>query len=92
MGGIADYSGSIVLELPIAEATLVALQKDDTRRLRVVSLMENETRAVSFEMSLADLERDGKPIEYDEALSVFQKRHDAALGCLRGRCLCGVDA
>ena len=29
MGGIADYSGSLVLELPIAEATLVALQKDD---------------------------------------------------------------
>lgn len=72
MGGIADYSGSIVLELPIAEATLVALQKDDTRRLRVVSLMENETRAVSFELSLADLERDGKPIEYNEALSFFR--------------------
>ena len=29
MGGIADYSGSLVLELPIAEATLVALQKQD---------------------------------------------------------------
>jgi len=29
MGGIADYSGSLVLELPISEATFVALQKDD---------------------------------------------------------------
>ena len=72
MGGIADYSGSIVLELPIAEATLVALQKTDTRRLRVVSLMENETRVMSFEMSLSDLERDGKPIEYNEALRFFR--------------------
>ncbi len=71
MGGIADYSGSIVLELPIAEATLVALQRDDTRRLRVVSLMENETRVASFEMPLADLERDGEPIEYDEARTYF---------------------
>src|SRR5258705_11135105 len=45
MGGIADYSGSIVLELPIAEATLVTWQKDETRRLRFVSVMENEPRA-----------------------------------------------
>src|SRR5258705_6944656 len=26
MGGIADYSGALVLQLPLAEATLVALQ------------------------------------------------------------------
>ena len=79
MGGIADYSGSLVLELPIAEATLVALQKDDTRRLRIVSLLENET--LSFEMPLSDLERDGEPIEYDEARQFFQSdstRHWAA--------------
>jgi len=72
MGGIADYSGSMVLELPIAEAILVAVQKDDTRRLRVVSLMENETRVVSFDIQLADLERDGEPLEYDEALLFFR--------------------
>jgi galactokinase len=72
MGGIADYSGSLVLELPIAEATFVALQKDHTRRLHVVSLMENETRVVSFEMPFADLERDEEPIEYDEARSYFK--------------------
>src|SRR5688572_31266588 len=71
MGGIADYSGSLVLELPIAEATFVALQKDETRRLRVVSLMENETRVVSFEMPFADIERDDQPIEYDEARRYF---------------------
>jgi galactokinase len=72
MGGIADYSGSIVLELPIAEATLVALQKDDARRLRVVSLVENETRVMSFDMSFADLEHNGEPIEYDEARLYFK--------------------
>ena len=72
MGGIADYSGSLVLELPIAEATFVALQRDDTaRQLRVVSLIENATQVASFEMSLADLEYDGKPIEYDEARRYF---------------------
>jgi L-arabinokinase len=67
MGGIADYSGSLVLELPIAEATFVALQKDDTRQLRIVSLIENETRALNFEMPLARLKRDGNPIAYEEA-------------------------
>lgn len=70
MGGIADYSGSLVLELPIAEATLVALQKDDARQLRIVSLLENET--LSFSMPLADLERDGEPVAYDEAWQYFK--------------------
>jgi L-arabinokinase len=72
MGGIADYSGSLVLELPIAEATFVALQKDDTRRLRVVSLLDDETRVLGFEMPLADLQRDGEPIGYDEARRYFK--------------------
>src|SRR5919106_6807339 len=53
MGGIADYSGSLVLELPIAEATLVALQKDDARQLRIVSLIGDD-RALSFEMPLGE--------------------------------------
>lgn len=71
MGGIADYSGSLVLELPIAEATLIALQKDDARRISIISLVDNETRALSFEMPLADFEREGAPIEYDEARAYF---------------------
>jgi galactokinase len=70
MGGIADYSGSLVLELPIVEATFLALQKDDTRRISIVSLLENG--AVSFEMPLSDLERDGEPIDYDKAQSYFK--------------------
>jgi L-arabinokinase len=71
MGGIADYSGSLVLELPIAEATLVALQKDEARRISIISLVDDETRALSFEMPLADLEREGAPIEYEEARTYF---------------------
>src|SRR5690349_23292690 len=67
MGGIADYSGSLVLELPIAEATLVALQKDEARQISIISLVEGETRALSFEMPLGDFERDGALIDYDEA-------------------------
>ncbi len=42
MGGIADYSGALVLEMPIAEATFVAVQPQPTRALRVLSLRERE--------------------------------------------------
>ena len=38
MGGIADYSGSLVLELPIASATHVALERHDEATLEIVSL------------------------------------------------------
>ena len=72
MGGIADYSGSLVLELPIAEATFVALQEDHSRQLRIISLLDNET--LSFEMPLSDLERDGELIEYSEAQRYFDQR------------------
>ena len=72
MGGIADYSGSLVLEWPIAEATFVALQKDDTRQLRIVSLIENGPRALNFEMPLAQFERNGNPIKYEEARVLFK--------------------
>jgi len=72
MGGIADYSGSLVLELPIAEATFVALQKDDEAKLRIVSLAADKTRDVSFEMRLSDLGVHGKPIEYSAAQSFFR--------------------
>jgi len=82
MGGIADYSGSLVLELPIAEATFVALQKDDTRQLRIVSLIENETRALNFEMPLAEFERDGNPIAYEKARSYF--KHNAWAASVAG--------
>ena len=71
MGGIADYSGSLVLELPIAEATLVALQKDDSRNLRIISLLEDTTRMLTFAMPLAQLERNGKPLGYDDAQRFF---------------------
>lgn len=73
MGGIADYSGSLVLEAPIREATFVALQRDLSRRLRIVSLSQDFTQALAFEMALADFERAGEPIEYENARARFQQ-------------------
>src|SRR5687768_10113192 len=37
MGGFADYSGSLTLELPIREAAFVAVQEVDRPLVRVVS-------------------------------------------------------
>lgn len=38
MGGIADYSGALVLEMPLAAATFAAAQGQDARRIDVVSV------------------------------------------------------
>jgi galactokinase len=73
MGGIADYSGSMVLELPILEATFAALQRNPDRRLRIVSLADEPEQTLAFEMTLSDFEDGGKPVEYDMARDRFQR-------------------
>jgi L-arabinokinase len=67
MGGIADYSGSLVLELPIAEATFAAIQLNPELRLNIVTLLDDEPHHSSFSMSLHDL-----PSDYEAARSFFQ--------------------
>ena len=42
MGGIADYSGSLVLEMPLACATFALAQAQDVPRLDVLSLREGQ--------------------------------------------------
>jgi L-arabinokinase len=62
MGGIADYSGSLVLELPITEATFAAVQRDPSRRLTIVSLTQDRSEPLRFEIELSDLEHHGAPV------------------------------
>jgi galactokinase len=82
MGGIADYSGSLVLQLPIREATLVALQGDPVPRLRIVSLQSDPALPpLTFEMALADFEDEQGPVDYVRARTYFAQdpdRHWAA--------------
>jgi galactokinase len=68
MGGIADYSGSLVLELPLARATWVALQRDERLRVSIVSSRDGRAR---FEMPLADLSPSGEPLSYERARAYF---------------------
>jgi L-arabinokinase len=73
MGGIADYSGSLMLELPTAEATLVALQRTDDRYLRIASVTPDaDSSILYFEMPLADFEQNGSPVSYQQAREYFQ--------------------
>jgi galactokinase len=72
MGGIADYSGALVLQMPIREATWIALQKVEERVLSLVSLSESlsDTAAVTT-MSLDELETGGEPLSYAAAQTYF---------------------
>lgn len=56
MGGVADYSGSVVLEMPIAEACCAAIQWRDDRHIRVRSIdVENDGLDAEVVCSLDEL-------------------------------------
>lgn len=73
MGGIADYSGSLVLEMPIREATFAALQRSGSRILRMASLSEEPQREMFFEMPLENFDRNGGPLDYESARALFRR-------------------
>src|SRR5216117_4066435 len=68
MGGIADYSGSLVLQRPIAEATFAAIQVIDEPVIHVVSLGRPP-----FVIGLDSLLAGGEPMTYDAARTKFQR-------------------
>src|SRR5262245_36096727 len=76
MGGIADYSGSLVLQYPIAEATFVAIQATDEPFIEVTSIGRKP-----YVMPLASLLPNGTPLSYADARAHFsqnQEHHWAA--------------
>ncbi|HEY7820596.1 MAG TPA: GHMP kinase, partial [Vicinamibacteria bacterium] len=68
MGGIADYSGSLVLELPLRESTRVVLEREDSERLTLAS-----TGRPEFAIPLADLDR-----SYESARAYFGREPSRA--------------
>jgi hypothetical protein len=78
MGGIADYSGSLVLQLPVAAATHVALQLWGDKTLTVVSLPVCESEAPRrFEMALGEFRAGGGAVDYGAAAALFAREPDA---------------
>src|SRR5215831_15939125 len=77
MGGIGDYSGSLVLPLPIADATHVAFQKTPGRSIRVASLPSARGEAPRlFEIALEELLVDGSAVNYDAVRKFFAASTD----------------
>jgi len=80
MGGIADYSGALVLQWPIREATFTGVQTSADRVLRIVSLSDGgEPRACDVPLDV--LAPGGAPAPYETARAWFAadaNRHWAA--------------
>ena len=72
MGGIADYSGSLVLQYPIAEAALCGVQSASARKLRIVSL-GGEGRTPDFACHLDELFPGGAALSYEDARTWFAR-------------------
>jgi L-arabinokinase len=66
MGGIADYSGSLVLQRPIAEATFAAVQRIDRPVLEIVSIGRPPCT-----IPLEALAPGSVPVSYDAARRMF---------------------
>jgi L-arabinokinase len=85
MGGIADYSGALVLQLPLACAIFVAAQRDSAPTITVRSveqhsgfrIQDSEGSTLSDTVfALADLAPGGVPLDEAAAQSFFKR--DAA--------------
>ena len=82
MGGIADYSGALVLQWPIREATRVALRPWRERRIVIVSIgPQGHTRRC--EVPLDAGRRRGTPVRGSARL--VRRGSDPALGGVCGR-------
>lgn len=72
MGGIADYSGALVLQLPLAVATLVAAQRTDEPQITIRSLIASEIDAEpEVTLPLAELAPGGVALDYSAARALF---------------------
>ena len=74
MGGIADYSGSLVLQWPLREATLVAAQPTSDGRANAVSLDAGGAEPRSSDLNVREMFPFGQPLGYDEARRFFAAR------------------
>jgi galactokinase len=73
MGGIADYSGSLVLQLPIADAAHVAVQlREGEDTLRVVSLPANSDGGAATDSDTQPRSSDDAPLRsFEMSLADF---------------------
>lgn len=73
MGGIADYSGSLVLQWPIQAAVHVALQQNESQKIRIASLPDTAGSSRLFELELAEIRQLSANPDYMSARARFAK-------------------
>jgi L-arabinokinase len=74
MGGIADYSGSLVLELPLSTATWVVAQAADEPVITVASAAAGDLGGeASVTLPLSVLTPASGPLDYAEARALFRR-------------------
>lgn len=82
MGGIADYSGSLVLELPLGVAAFVAAQRTATPAITIHSVQAADIGAVpDVTIALHEIAPNGPPLAYADAqalLATDSRAHWAA--------------
>ena len=72
MGGIADYSGSLVLQMPLAVAAFAAVQLHDRPMVEVATTQARVIDAApKASFALADLAPEAGPLAYDKARELF---------------------
>jgi L-arabinokinase len=72
MGGIADYSGSLVLEMPIAEAAFAAVQLSTKPGLQIASLNQEAQVSAEFAGLSANYWQDFQSLDYDAIGAAIQ--------------------
>jgi L-arabinokinase len=78
MGGIADYSGSLVLQMPIAESACAAAQARDDDTIAVWSPVQDGSRTQFCEYRLGDLGLPSHPLSYQQARALFAREPSTA--------------
>lgn len=77
MGGIADYSGSLVLQYPIREATFAAAQAAGDGRIHIKSIPNAAAlKGFEFQISVDEFRHDGKLASVADAKKYFAKHPD----------------
>ena len=71
MGGIADYSGSLVLEMPIGEATFAGIQLNSGKSIEIISTDPGRNDLLTFRLPLENLCHDANPIDLAAARDYF---------------------
>ncbi len=73
MGGIADYSGSIVFEKTLNRAAVAAIQARHDRNLNALTLQEDNILKRNYQMSLDDFYTDGALKSYEQVRKLFNR-------------------